>query len=197
MENQYKNRASTSDRVRRLTGMAMLTAIVVILQFLGQFIHLGPFSISLVLLPIVIGAALYGPLAGGWLGFVFSLVVLYTDASAFLAVSVPGTVITVIAKGTCAGLAAGAVYSLTQRWNPYVAVTLAAAVAPIVNTGIFLIGCRIFFWPTIAGWAAALGFESAFAYAIVGMVGVNFLAELAVNLVCSPAVLRILKAIRI
>ena len=68
---------------RTLTGMALLTAVVVILQFLGAFVRFGPFSISLVLIPIVVGAALYGPLAGAWFGFVFGLVVLLSgDAAA-------------------------------------------------------------------------------------------------------------------
>ena len=59
---------------RTLTGVALLTAIVVVLQLLGSFIRFGTFSISLVLVPIVVGAALYGAWAGCWLGFVFGLV---------------------------------------------------------------------------------------------------------------------------
>ena len=66
---------------------AILTALVVILQYLGQFIRFGPFAISLVLVPIVIGAATCGPKVSTWLGFVFGLVVLLTDAAAFFAIS--------------------------------------------------------------------------------------------------------------
>ena len=55
---------------------AVFTALVVVLQLLGSFIHLGPFSISLVLFPIVIGAATCGWKMGGWLGFVFGVAVL-------------------------------------------------------------------------------------------------------------------------
>ena len=40
---------------RTLTGLALFTAIVVVLQFLGSFVRFGPFSISLVLIPIVVG----------------------------------------------------------------------------------------------------------------------------------------------
>lgn len=84
---------------------AIMTALVIILQFMGAFIKLGTFSISLVLVPIVIGAAICGVGAGAWLGFVFGIVVLLSgDAAAFLAVSVPGTIITVLAKGTACGL---------------------------------------------------------------------------------------------
>ena len=101
---------------RTLTGMALLTAVVVILQFLGAFVRFGPFSISLVLIPIVVGAALYGPLAGAWFGFVFGMVVLLSgDAAAFLVVSPLGTILTVLLKGSLAGLCAGAVYRALSR----------------------------------------------------------------------------------
>lgn len=47
-----------------------------VLQFAGSAIRLGPFSISLVLILIVLGAALYGWGMGCWLGLVFGAVVL-------------------------------------------------------------------------------------------------------------------------
>ena len=95
---------------RTLTGMAILTAVVVILQLLGSFIRFGVFSVSLVLIPIVVGAALYGALAGAWLGLVFGVVVLLTDSAAFMVVNPLGTILTVLLKGTLAGLVAGLVY---------------------------------------------------------------------------------------
>ena len=61
---------------KQVVGLGLITAIVIVLQFLGSFIKLGPFSVSLVLIPIVVGAALYGAKAGAWLGFVFGIVVL-------------------------------------------------------------------------------------------------------------------------
>lgn len=91
---------------------AILTALVVVLQLMGAFIKLGPFSISLVLIPIVIGAATCGIWIAAWLGFVFGMAVLISgDAAAFLAVNVPGTIITVLAKGVGCGLAAGLTYN--------------------------------------------------------------------------------------
>ena len=187
MEN---NRIST----RTLTGLALFTAIVVVLQFLGAFVRFGPFSISLVLIPIVVGAALYGPLAGAWLGFVFGLVVLLSgDAAPFLAVNPLGTVLVVLVKGAAAGLCAGLVYRALEKFNGWIAVILAAVTAPVVNTGIFLLGCVLFFMPTVTEWATAMGFPSVGNYMIVGLVGGNFLVELAVNLVLSPVIVRLIK----
>lgn len=173
---------------------AILTAIVIVLQFLGSFIHLGPFSISLVLLPIVIGAAVCGTAISTWLGFVFGLIVLLSgDAAAFLAVNAVGTVITVLVKGAAAGFVAGVVYKALEKVNRYVAVLAAAIACPVVNTGIFLIACRVFFFATITEWAAG---GNVVAFMFVGLVGLNFLVELAVNVVLSPTVVRLLDIVK-
>lgn len=77
---------------KKIAGVGLLTAIVVVLQLLGSFIHFGPFSISLVLIPIVVGAALYGELSGVWLGLAFGVTVLVSgDAAAFITVNPAGT----------------------------------------------------------------------------------------------------------
>lgn len=179
---------------KKMVGVGLLTAIVVVLQALAVFIRpSGIFNISLVLVPIVVGAALYGYKAGIWLGFVFGAVVLLTDAAAFLAINVPGTVLTVLAKGIFCGLAAGLVYHLLESKNTTVAVIAAAVVCPCVNTGIFLLGCLLFFMPTIREWAAAGGYETAGTYMLLGLVGVNFLIEMAVNIVLSSAIVRIIR----
>lgn len=176
---------------RKLTGLAILTALVVILQFLpikGPF-----FLITLTLIPIVIGSALYGAFAGAWLGFIFGVTVLLSgDAAAFLTINIPGTIATVLVKGTLAGLAAGLVYKLASKVNRYFGVICSALVAPVVNTGIFLLGCRLFFMDTVNGWAAASGYENVGAYMILSLVGINFLIELGVNMVCSPIILRLI-----
>ena len=172
---------------------AILTALVVVLQYLGSFIHLGPFSISLVLLPIVIGAAMCSTKISTWLGFVFGVVVLAMDASAFLAISVPGTVITVLAKGTLCGLAAGIVYNLIKKKNIYAATVLAAVICPVVNTGVFFLGCVLFFFETIEQWGLAEGFASGVEYMFIGLAGANFLVELAINLLLSPIIVRLLQ----
>ncbi len=178
---------------KQLAGLAVLTAIVIVLQFLGSFIRFGVFSISLVLIPIVVGAALFGAAAGAWLGLAFGAAVLMSgDAGAFLAVNAPGTVITVLVKGALAGLAAGLVYKALEGTNKYAAVVAAAIVCPIVNTGIFLIGCKLFFMDTINAWAQGAGFASAGNFMILGLVGGNFLFEMLFNIILSPLIMRLI-----
>ena len=86
----------------KIVGTGLLMAIVVVLQALVSGIRFGTFSITLTLVPIIIGAALFGPLAGALLGTVFGVVVLITDAGAFMAISIPGTIIVCILKGALA-----------------------------------------------------------------------------------------------
>ena len=176
---------------RKIAGVGLLTAVVVVLQLLGSFIHFGPFSISLVLIPIVVGASLYGVLSGAWLGLAFGITVLISgNAAAFLAVNPGGTVITVLLKGALAGLLAGAVYKAIEKKNKVVATIVAAIICPVVNTGIFLIGCRLFFFDTIKTWAAG---TNVFVYMITGLVGFNFLFELGLNIILSPTIVKLTK----
>ena len=173
---------------------AILTALVAILQLMGASIRLGPFSISLVLLPIVIGAATCGKWIGAWLGLVFSIVVIASgDAAAFLAVNPVGTVITVVAKGVLSGYLAAVCYGLFEKKNRYLATVVAAVVCPVVNTGVFLLGCLAFFMETVSGWAMEAGMGGNVAqYMILFLVGGNFLFELATNIILSPVVVRLL-----
>lgn len=177
---------------KKIVGVGIFTAIVVVLQFLGSFIKFGTFSISLVLVPIVVGAAIYGIGAGAWLGAAFGVTVLISgDAAAFLTVNPAGTVVTVLLKGICAGLAAGAVFKLLENKNKLLSAILASIASPVANTGVFLIGCRAFFYPTIQQWAAAAGMENAGKYMIIGLVGLNFVVELLINLVLSSTIVKL------
>lgn len=182
---------------RTLVTGAILTALIVLLQSMGAAIRFGPFSISLVLIPIVIGTATCGKGVGTWLGFIFGVAVLMSgDAAAFLAVDVIGTVITVLAKGTACGLLSGLAYEGALKLfggRVYPSAVIAAVVCPVVNTGVFLLGCLLFFMDTLSVWANG---QNVAAYMIFTLVGANFLIELAVNIILSPIVVRILKAVK-
>lgn len=190
-----KSKKMSKEQSLKLAIGGILTAIVIVLQFIGASIKFGTFSISLILIPVVLGAALCGPIVSAWLGFVFGVVVLLSgDASLFLAISIPGTIVTVLLKGTFCGLFAGLVFNALKSKNMTLATILAAIVAPVTNTGVFLLGCRIFFFDTVREWGVAEGFESVAKYMLVGFVGFNFLFELLTNVVLCPIVVRIIEA---
>lgn len=125
-----------------IAGGGHLAAIVAVLRLVGSAIRFGPFSVSLVLIPIVLGAALYGWGMGCWPGLVFGAVVLLSgDAGLFLAADPGGAIVTVLSKGIACGAAAG----LCCRWlhprYPRLSILLSALAAPLVNTGVVLLGC--------------------------------------------------------
>lgn len=184
-------KTNTNGKAAKVVGLGLFTAIVIVLQLLGSFIRFGTFSISLVLIPIVVGAALYGVGAGAWLGLVFGVVVsLQPDTALFLGINTFGTILTVLLKGCLAGTLSGLVYKLVSKKNSAAGVILAAIACPIVNTGVFLLGCRLFFFDWILENANG---ANAFIFMITTFVGLNFLLELATNIVLSPTIVKIIE----
>ena len=183
----------TRNQIETLALMGLFTALVAVLAYFGGFIKIGGLaSISLTLIPVVLGSALFGPWAGAFLGGVAGAIFFATaDAAFWLGLSIPGTILTVMTKGILSGYLAGLVYRLIEKKNRYLAIILSAITCPIVNTGIFLLGCITFFMDTVKGFASAEGI-SVFAYLIFFFVGLNFVFELLANIVVSPALLRIL-----
>ena len=177
----------------KLVLISVLTALVAILAYFGGFIKIGGLaSISLTLIPVVLGAALCGPMTGAWLGGVSGAVFFMTaDAAYWMGLHAFGTIVTVMVKAIAAGLCAGLVYKALERFNRYLAVMAAAIVCPVVNTGIFLLGCLVFFLDTVRLGAIAEGL-SVGGYLIVVFVGLNFVFELLSNIIFSPAIVRLL-----
>lgn len=189
MQAANKNR----EKFEKLALMGLMTALVAVLSYYGGFIKIGGLaSVSLTLIPVVLGAAYLGPWAGAWLGAVSGAVFFLTpDATFWCGMSLAGTVITVMVKGIAAGLCAGLIYRLLEKVNRYFAVVVSAIVCPVVNTGIFILGCLTFFLDYLKEWSVGEGM-SIVAYLILFFVGLNFVFELLANIVVSPALLRVL-----
>ena len=184
-----------SGSTKRLVGMAFLTALIVVLQLIGSFIKIGPVSFSLVLIPMVVGAALYGPGAGAYFGGVFGVVVMIgciTGAdwggNVLWNASPVITALLCLVKGIAAGYVAGVVYRAVAKKNKVLGCILAAIVCPLVNTGIFCAAMYVFYKDILVSWA---GGADLMYYVIFSMVGINFLVEMLVNVIVSPIIVRI------
>ena len=58
-----------NDSVKKMTGTAILLAIEIVFQVIGNYITFpGGVSINLSLIPVALGAILFGPLSGAFLG---------------------------------------------------------------------------------------------------------------------------------
>ena len=68
-------------KIAKLTTLAILVAVVILFQMMGSFIKIGPTSITLVLVPIVLGGILLGPSSGAFLGLIFGAMTLWAGIS--------------------------------------------------------------------------------------------------------------------
>lgn len=177
-----------NQKIKRMVSLAFLMALVLVMQMLGSIIPaIGGFSISLVLIPIVMGAVLFGPSAGALLGATFGTIVyincitgadpggaMVFQADPFLCLLV------VMGKGVLAGTLSGLVYKLIGKWNVHIAMLFAAIICPVINTGVFIACMLTFFKDVLAAWA---GGGDIIAYVLSGLVLMNFVPELILNVV--------------
>ena len=175
-----------------MTTVALLMALVVVMQFIsGMIPPIGGFSFSLVLIPIVIGAAVLGPSTGALLGATFGVVVAINcitgadPGGAMVFQANPAMcVLVVVGKSILCGLASGWVYALISKKNAYVGMLCAAIICPVVNTGVFVTCMLLFFKPVLSAWA---GGTDVITYVLTGLVLCNFVPEMILNVVFSPA----------
>jgi len=176
--------------IKKIVTLGVLGSLVALLSLIK--IPLGQFSITLALIPLVVGAILYGALGGGFLGLIMGFVVLLVDASYFYAFNPFGTIITVLVKSILAGCISGLIFNALKNKNKTLAIILATIIAPIVNTGIFLIGCYVFFYPLIL---EASGNQNVFMFIITMYIGLNFIVEFLINCILAPSVIYIINVI--
>lgn len=190
----------TKEKTIRLVSLGILSAIIIVLQVIATYFPTKPFAITLSLIPIIIGSALFDEKAGAFLGGVFSVVVITMcvigadvggamvwNANPFLCVLVCMT------KGVMAGYVSGLVYRLLNKKSPIVATFVVGVSAPVVNTGIFILGLVLFFRPILSQWS---GGSDMLYYILFGLTGINFLVELGVNMVLCPVIVKILEAVK-
>lgn len=184
-------KANQHDTIKKLAVIGILTALAAVLSYI-KIPLFGSASITLVLPVVVIGAALYGPVVGAWLTVIPNLNA-FGEAGIFLVESPLGCIATLMLKGILAGALAGIVYKALSEKHPIGAVTCAAVVAPVVNSGVFLLGCYLFIWEHLVSLAAENGVG--IGMLVFGLVIMNFIVELIFNVILCPAILRVIHVI--
>ena len=168
---------------RKIAVISIFGAVVAVLQIVATFINFGSFPITLTLVPIIVAGAMFGVGVGAIMGTVFGAIValmVITGAdpsgAAMLAMHPFITVSVCVLKGTMCGAAGAFVYRLLKDKNQKLAIILAAAITPIVNTGTLALAIILFF-------------GGAFATLIALFVTVNFLIELVIDVLLAPGLL--------
>ncbi len=203
-------KTSSKQKVLRLVQLAMLVALIVVLQFTGASIPLGMVPLTFVLIPIVVGAFLLSPVDGAILGFVFGLItVIQTPQNLVLMYFFDANpviyVILALTKATAAGFLSGLIYKgigkLFKGKLVYLQTSIASVTAPIINTGIFVLGMLIFYFPQLSQLPEEFpehfgGLGNPIQVLFLGLVIFNFVGEFIVSLVLSPAIVRIVDVVR-
>ncbi len=192
------------ENVRKIVVTAMLIAIIVVIQSMLSGLNIAGFPITLTLVPIIIGATMLGPTTGAVLGGAFGVVVCVGVISG---ADVLGnlmfqenpvlTLLVCMLKGILAGYISGLVFSFfKKRSKDTVGIFAAAILCPIVNTATLLIAMVAFFNSVVEKFALANGFHSAMNLILSGILLMNFLPELLVNIIVSPSVGKVLSKIK-
>ena len=187
---------------KNITFLGVLTALIIVLQVLGSnIVVFGTVRLSFVLVPIVLGAIMLGVRGGVFLGFVFGLITIIMGAvgadlvtyvllneSPFLCVA------TCLVKAVCAGLISALTYKAVSVRNKTIALFVSAIVAPVVNTGLFILGALAM--GNVLNDNFVANGETLIHFLIIGCAGINFLVELSINVVLAPALRVVLKAFK-
>ena len=192
--------SKTKENSINVAMLGLFSGIIVVLQSLSYVIKIGTFNLSLVLIPVVLGAVIFGARFGAISGGVFGAVALIASiigvdaGGSILFQSSPFFTIAVcLVKGIAAGFIAGLIGDSAAIKNRYVKTVLAAVAAPIINTGIFVAAMFLFFKETLFVWS---GENNVFYYTIFTLIGINFIIEFSINAVFSPVIYRIINALR-
>ena len=174
---------------KMIVGTALLLAVEIVLQLISTVLPTAV-NLNLALVVITIGAILYGPVVGGFLGFVNGVIILSSPntVTVFMSISPVGTIITCLTKTTIAGILAGFLYKWISKKNDFVGAIVASAIVPFVNTLMFAIYTSFFF---IQG----LGLEN-FGQVFTVFIGINFIFEIVINVIICPGLYQILKRVR-
>ena len=206
MNNPVNRMSSTT---RTLTQLALLTAVILVMAYtpLG-YLRVGPLTMSLLTVPVAIGAMLVGPVGGAWLGLIFGLTSFMNavngtgglTAFAFQYNPVFCFITRVVARVAC-GLCCGLLYKGAARLfktHDKAACVVGALSAPLLNT-LFFMSCLLGFFyqldqiqnmlsnQQVQQMLAASGIPAPLAVAVV-MVGVQGLIEAVTSGVISTAV---------
>lgn len=179
-------------KIKKMTGIAIFTALVVVLQLVANYVTIGQISINLALIPIVVGSILFGPYAGFFLGLVDGALILSAPSTlaTFMPFNPVATIFLCLLKTSLAGLISGFIYKLLNKKQFVVAVILSSISVPIINTGIFALGTITFFMPLLKEFASG---SNVYSYLFLTFIGINFVIEFLINSVLSPVVLQLIK----
>ncbi len=188
----------TNQRTLKMVQLALFTAIILLMAFtpLG-YIKTPGLEITLLVVPVTVGAILLGPAGGAILGGIFGLTSFAQcfGISAFgtilLSINPVGTFIVTVFSRILMGWLTAIIFMALRKGNVTKGISHAAAslIGPLLNTLFFMTTLMLFFYHTeyIQGIANSLGTGNVFTF-VLAFVGVNGLIEAVVCFFLGTAV---------
>ena len=188
--------------VRRMTQLALLMAIVLIMAFtpLGYLNTPWGVSITFIVIPVAVGSVVLGPGAGAFLGLVFGLTSLINAprsamGAAMLQISLFRTVLGCIFPRVLTGLIPGLLYRWVKRFR--IGQAICCLLTPLLNTLLFMVTSWLIFSEYWLTASANLGYAGGAGLGLLGFmfasVAVNGIAEAICCLLLGTAVCRALR----
>ncbi|MBO5373795.1 MAG: ECF transporter S component [Lachnospiraceae bacterium] len=190
---------------KQFVELALLVAIILLMAFtpIGYIKTFG-LEITLIVVPVAVGAVTMGPLAGAILGGVFGLTsfIQCFGMSAFgtvlLGINPIYTFIVCFVSRVLMGWLTGVIYQGLKKIQPIrkVSVVIANLIGPLLNTLFFMGTLVLFFYNTeyIQGLAESMGASGALAF-VVAFVGINGVIEALVCFVVGSAISKALQVV--
>ena len=183
---------------RNIAYLAVLLALVIVLQLFASAIPMFGVTLNFSLVPIVLAGIFFGMWGGALLGLVSGLITFLTAAvmgqepsTAFLFQASPVLLtLTCIGKTTIAGFIAGLFYRLVAKKNRLVAAYVASVTVAVLNTGIYLLGI-VLMKDAAAQFMGTEASAAAVFLAVFALIWLNFVLEIVINVLLAPAVHRI------
>lgn len=186
---------------KNMVQLAILMAIIFLMAFtpLG-YLKIFLLDITLLVIPVAVGAVLLGPVAGAVLGLTFGFTSFILSFSSplgamMLDISPVFRVITCIVPRVLCGLLTGVVYKVAKKSKASkFATPIANLACPLFNTVFFMSALMIFYYntPAIQSIAASAGVFNPILLIFV-MVGINALIEAFACFIIGTAVTRALQ----
>ena len=188
---------------KQFVEMALLTAIIVLLAFTPiGYIRTFGLEITLIVVPVTVGAVTLGPAAGAVLGAVFGITSyiqcfgMSPFGAVLLGINPLATFVVCVVSRVLMGWLTGLIYQGLQNVKSVrkISIVIANLCGPLLNTFFFMGTLILFFYPTdyIQGLAQSMGTSNALAF-VVAFVGVNGVVEAVVCFVVGSAISKALK----
>lgn len=196
---------TTKSRTLRMVQLALFIAIILLMAFTPiGYIKTPGLEITLIVIPVTVGAIVLGPVSGAILGGVFGITSfiqcfgLSPFGAMLLSINPIGTFIVCMIPRILMGWLTGLSFKALKKVDRSKSFSYAVAslVGPLLNTVLFMTTLILFFYQTdyIQGIAQAMNTTNVLAF-VIAFVGINGLIEAGVNFVIGTAVSKTLDVV--